>query len=202
MAGKSGPRSNQQRRTRRALLDAATRLVRRGETPSLEAVAEEAMVSRATVYRYFPSTDALLVEASLDVATPDPCTLFKGLKDQDAVSRVERVDTALHDMVRANEVSIRVMLANSLRQDLSGREKDLPRRQNRRTPLLDAALVTAKDQFTPKSRDLLTKALALIVGTEAMVVFQDVLQLSDTEARKVKRWAIRALIDAAQKEKH
>ena len=29
------------------------------------------------------------------------------------------------------------------------------------------------------------------------MVFQDVLQLDDAEARKVKRWAIRALVEAA-----
>lgn len=42
-------------------------------------------------------------------------------------------------------------------------------------------------------------ALALVVGTEVMVVFKDVLQLDDAESRKVKRWAIRALGEAARK---
>ena len=32
-----------------------------------------------------------------------------------------------------------------------------------------------------------------------MVVFKDVLQLDDAEARKVKRWAIRALVQAAKR---
>ncbi len=36
-------------------------------------------------------------------------------------------------------------------------------------------------------------------GTEAVVVCKDVLQLSDADARKMKRWAIRALIEAARK---
>ena len=40
-------------------------------------VAEEALVSRATAYRYFPSVDALLVEAPLDGATPNPDELFR-----------------------------------------------------------------------------------------------------------------------------
>jgi hypothetical protein len=38
-----------------------------------------------------------------------------------------------------------------------------------------------------------------MIGTESMVVFKDVLQLDDAEARKVKRWAIRALVEAARK---
>jgi hypothetical protein len=32
-----------------------------------------------------------------------------------------------------------------------------------------------------------------------MIVSKDVLQLDDDDARKVKRWAIRALIEAAMK---
>ncbi len=35
-----------------------------------------------------------------------------------------------------------------------------------------------------------------------MVVFKDVLQVDDAEARKVKRWAIRALVEAARKPEH
>ncbi len=33
-----------------------------------------------------------------------------------------------------------------------------------------------------------------------MVVFKDVLQLDDARARKVKRWAIRALVEAAKRQ--
>ena len=52
--------------------------MKEGRKPTLEEIAEEALVSRATAYRYFPSVDALLVEASLDVAVPEPTTLFAG----------------------------------------------------------------------------------------------------------------------------
>ena len=37
------------------------------------------------------------------------------------------------------------------------------------------------------------------MGPEATIVVKDVLQLDDAEARKVKRWAIRALVEAAKK---
>ena len=80
-----------------------------------------------------------------------------------------------------------------------GAASGIPARQNRRTPLIEAALAPARRQFKPASLDLLAKALALIVGTESMVVFKDVLQLDDAEARRVKRWAIRALVEAARR---
>jgi AcrR family transcriptional regulator len=193
-------RPNQRRRTRKDLLQAAARLMKQGRTPSLEEIAAEALVSRATAYRYFPSVEALLLEAVLDVAIPAPGDLFRDGASGNPVSRLERVDTALHDMILANEAPLRMMLVQSLQRGIAG-EADgaLPARQNRRTPLIEAALEPARKQFKPAALDSLSKALALVIGTEAMVVFKDVLQLDDAEARKVKRWAIRALVDAARK---
>lgn len=200
MAAGSAQRPNQKRRTRKDLLRAAARLMKTGRKPALEEIAEEAMVSRATAYRYFPNVEALLLEASLDIAVPEAGAFFEGDSPQDPVERLERVDTMLHDMILANEAALRMMLANSvqraLRNDAPG---DLPARQNRRTPLIEAALEPARGEFRPAALKNLTRALALIVGTESMVVFKDVLQIPDADARKVKRWAIRALVEAARK---
>ncbi len=189
-------RPNQRTRTRKDLLHAASRLMKEGRQPSLEDVAEEALVSRATAYRYFSSVEALLVEASFDVDVPDAEGLFGGDTSRDPIARLERVDTALHDMMLANEGPLRMMLAQTLQRGL--RKDDVPQRQNRRTPLIEAALEPAGDQFTPAALDTLSKALALVIGTEAMVVLKDVLQLTDTDARHVKQWAIEALVGAAR----
>ncbi|TCK36232.1 TetR family transcriptional regulator [Paraburkholderia sp. BL8N3] len=194
-------RRNQKQRTRKDLLQAASRLMKEGRKPSLEEIAGEAMVSRATAYRHFPNMDALLLEASLDVATPDAAKVFGTRASGDPVARLTRVDAALHDMILANEAPLRMMLAHSLeRVAKGGPDNDVPPRQNRRTPLIEAALEPAQDQFKPAALETLTQALALVIGTEAMVVFKDVLQLDDVRARKVKRWAIRALVEAAKRE--
>ncbi|HMM65754.1 MAG TPA: helix-turn-helix domain-containing protein [Dokdonella sp.] len=191
-------RPNQKRRTRKDLLKAAARLMQQGRKPTLEEIADEALVSRATAYRYFPGMDALLAEALLDVAAPDPETLFGETASSDPVERLEQVDSALHDLTLANEASMRLMLSQSLQRG-GGDAADLPPRQNRRTPLIEAALRPARKQFTPAGLRNLSNALAMVIGTEAIIVFKDVLQLDDAEARKVKRWAIRALVEAARR---
>jgi AcrR family transcriptional regulator len=193
-------RPNQRTRTRKALLDAASRLMRQGRRPTLDEIAEEALVSRATAYRYFPSVEALLIEAPLEDAVPGPEDVFGDASPVDPVERLERVDAALHDMISANELPLRLMLASSVqRAGIDEAHSDLPARQNRRTALIEAALAPARSQFTPTALKTLTKSLALIIGTESMVVLKDVLQLNEADARKVRRWAIRALVEAAKK---
>jgi AcrR family transcriptional regulator len=199
-SGVNAGRPNQKRRTRKDLLDAAARLLKQGRSPSLEDVAEEAMVSRATAYRYFPSIEALLVEAPLEVATMDPVALFRDVTTNDPHARIQRVDAMLEDMMGVNETQLRLMLASALQRSVQTDEQEAPLRQNRRTPLIDAALAPARCEFKPADFAKLGKALAFIIGTEGMVVAKDVLQLGQAEARKVRRWAIAALIDAARKD--
>jgi AcrR family transcriptional regulator len=193
-------RPNQRRRTRKDLLDAAARLVKQGRKPSLDEIAAEALVSRATAYRYFPNVEALLLEASFDIATPEVTDVFGDVVTDDPVARLHKVDTALHDMILANEAPLRMMLVHALERSMKEAEDgEPPLRQNRRMPLIQAALKPARSRFKAGSLETLSKALALIIGTEGMLVAKDVLQLDDADARKVKRWAIRALVEAAMK---
>ena len=192
----SGARANQRLRTRKDLLEAAARLTRDGRSPSFEEIAEAALVSRATAYRYFPGLDALLLEAALHMETPTPEGLFGDDRSTDALARIERLDSALSAMVAANEAPLRAMLAQTVQR---AGDPDAPVRQNRRSPLIAAALATSVPPFRPAELDTLSKALAVVMGIEAVVAFKDVLQLGDDEAARVRRWMIQALVEAARK---
>lgn len=194
-------RTNQKLRTRKHLLDTAARMLQEGRQPTLDEVAEASLVSRATAYRYFPSIDALMLEASLHMNTPQLEDVFKGSPAHDPVARLQRVEEAFHDMVNTNEAQIRMMLAQTLLRSTESDESQLPSRQNRRMPLIESALEPAKAEFTRANLDRLSKAAALIIGTEGLIVCKDVLHLEDSEARKVKQWALRALVDAARRRK-
>lgn len=187
-------RANQQLRTRKDLLGAAARLLQQGRTPTMDEVAEEALVSRATAYRYFPTLESLLVEAPLDGATPDPETLFAADTSTDPAERVDRAEAALHEMVYQNETQLRLLLAHSLDPRTRG---DAPPRQNRRNALIEAALAPARDRFDDATYRRLCRALALVFGPEAMVVFRDVVPTSPRNAREIKRWMVRTLVHAA-----
>ncbi len=193
-------RPNQKARTRKHLLETAARLVKDGRSTSLEEIASEALVSRATAYRYFPNLEALIVEAGLHIAMPEPDDIFEKDRTVDPIARLVRADTALHEGILANEASLRIMIAHSLKRPRDGDgTADSPVRQNRRTPLIDAALLPARGEFKPAALAMLRRALAFVIGTEALLVGKDVLRLSDAQTRRVKRWAIRALVEAARK---
>jgi AcrR family transcriptional regulator len=199
MAKRKPPeRTNQRYRTRKDLIDAAGRLMKNGHKPSLEEVAEAARVSRATAYRYFPSVEALLVEAPIDAAAPDWETLFAGDESENPEERIDRAEAAMHRLVFDNEGAIRLMLSAAVtRGNRSAVDATVPHRQNRRTRLIDAALAPARGRFKKGSYDRLRAALAMIFGSESMVVFRDVLRLDEKAAREVKSWAVRALVRAA-----
>lgn len=189
-------RENQRRRTRRDILEAALEISGSSRTPSLEDVAEAAGVSRATVYRYFANIDALLAEASLHLAFPDPADVYSTAAN-DPVDRLCQAQQAVDRMIAEHEVALRTMVAGAARNATS--PSNLPARQNRRLPLIAAALEPFASEFDPASLDRLQKALSLVIGTEAMLVFQDVLCLADDETQAIKAWMIRALVTAARK---
>ena len=187
----SGTRANQKLRTRKDLLEAASRLMREGRSPTFEEIAEAAMVSRATAYRYFPGIEALLREAALDVEVPTPEALFGEEPSTDPLVRLAKLDEALSAMMAANEAPLRALLAQSLQQGEAG----APVRQNRRSPLIAAALAPVRRRL--RDPDTLEKALVVLLGIEARVVFSDVLQLTEPDAARIRRWMIRTLVEAA-----
>jgi AcrR family transcriptional regulator len=187
--------SNQELRTRKDLLTAASRLMKQGRKPTMDEVAQEAMVSRPTAYRYFRSIDALLGEAPVDAVMVDPTQLFADSTTDDPEERLLEAEASMHKAVFGNEAHLRIMLANSVGRDLT--DDTVPVRQNRRVPLIEAALAPARHRFSDGDYDKLCAALALIFGTEAMIVFRDVLRVDEATARDVKNWAVRALVRAA-----
>src|SRR5215475_10220436 len=58
-------RAAQRRRTRRAIVEATSRLLAGGADPSINDIAAAADVSRRTIYTYFPTLDQLLLDATI-----------------------------------------------------------------------------------------------------------------------------------------
>jgi AcrR family transcriptional regulator len=189
-----GERTRQKQRTRQDLLQAASRLMAQGQLPKVADVAKEALVSRATAYRFFSNDEELIAEAAIDVRTPTATQLFEGDTSLDPEERLLKANAVMHDVVWKNQKQMRFIVARLL--DQSNGSREMPR-QNRRTDFIHTALAPARDRFDAATYRKLCAAVALVIGAESMFVFHDVLQIEEAEARKVENWVVRVLTQAA-----
>lgn len=186
-------RVDQKRRTRDALVAAARALVARGETPTVEAAAETASISRTTAYRYFANQRSLLVAAH-------PETAAASLLPPDAPDDVEtRLDLVLDEFTRMildTEAQQRTMLRLSLEADAVERSR-LPLRQGRAIKWIEEALFPLRTEMAAADVHRLTLAIRSATGIEALVWLTDIAGLSRHDATDLMRWSARALLRAA-----
>lgn len=185
-------RKNQKLRTRRALLAAARTLMEQGTEPSLDAVAAEAMVSRATAYRYFTSADQLILEATLDDTLDLKMTDFASA---DPAERAAQVQARLYDHARDHEPQFRLFLS-SLHKEWVESDGDAELRGGRRLPMIERALEPVRDALDEATYRRLVHALAGMVGIESLTMMRDVCELDHDEAKATMNWAVRILVSA------
>jgi AcrR family transcriptional regulator len=191
-------RANQKERTRQALVAAAKELARSGGAPTVAEAAEQARVSRATAYRYFPTQESLLVEVSdvTPMVAPVEEMLAK-LDGNDAEERLAKLIDTFHPIVVAEEVPLRTALRVYLDTWLEARSRGeaAPKvREGRRMRWLDVALEPARRQLPKAEWRRLRSSLALTLSIDALVIMKDVAQLDDEEALSVLRWAALTLL--------
>jgi AcrR family transcriptional regulator len=198
-------RANQKERTREALVGAAKVLARSGAAPTVAEAAEQARVSRATAYRYFPTQESLLIEVTdvTPMVAPVEDLLKQFAATGDALSAEERLGKLLdtfNPIVVAEEVPLRTALRVYLDTWLEARRKGEPApkvREGRRMRWLDIALEPVRRQLPKAEWQRLRAALALTLSIDALVVMKDVAQLDDAEAMSVLRWSAFSLLRAA-----
>jgi AcrR family transcriptional regulator len=194
-------RVNQKRRTRTALVQAAQRLLEEGRTPTVADVADEALVSRATAYRYFPSQEHLLLEVVLERSIDEiDRAVTAAAGSDDPLARIEGLVSAVQEEIAANESGFRSLLRLSIAQSRSEQATVARIRGQRRLDWIEQALQPIAADLDEDSRRRLAGALALCVGAEAFFVLSDLCGLSRAESDETLRWAAAALLASAANE--
>lgn len=200
--GQGDGRVNQRRRTRDAITAAASELLAQGRTPSVAEAAEVALVSRTTAYRYFPTQQALLLEAALAAAAAPLDHIFdEAALGDDAAARIEAVARAFNGRVLAHETEFRTMLRLFLEEWSAAQQSpdaDPFVRAGRRLRWIDSALAPLHGRLSAASLERVRAAVAMVMGIEAVVVARDVCQLDADTALEVMAWAARTLVSAAE----
>ncbi|WP_284748937.1 TetR/AcrR family transcriptional regulator [Amycolatopsis sp. RTGN1] len=174
-----GGRVNQKRRTRNAILAAATELVRDGRTVTMPEVAKAAEVSEATAYRYFPDLASLLREAVAGTLF-DPAEALAPLADRtDPVARVAAATEHLLRHVLTHEGAVRAMIAATIT-----RPADTVARPGLRFGLIEAALAPPAELGGLGGPELaqLKRDLAVVMSAEALFGLTDLQGLAAGDA--------------------
>jgi AcrR family transcriptional regulator len=175
------------------LIAAARDLLAQGATPTVEAAAEAASISRATAYRYFPNQRSLLVAAHPEA---DVRSLVGADAPLDPEARLDTVVNGITEIFLTSEATYRTMLRLSLEPDPAARG-DLLLRKGTRISWIEDALDPIRDQLPTDDFQRLIYAIAVVIGIEAIIVLVDLAGLSRTEAVDVIRWSARALLRSA-----
>jgi AcrR family transcriptional regulator len=183
-------RIGQKLRTRDALVAAARALIQRGITPTVQAAAAEANISRTTAYRYFANQRHLLVAAHPLIAE------HSLLPDEAPADPAERLDIVLNryltDTVE-NEAALRVAFLVSLEKTTD----DLVLRQGRVIGWVEDALSPLRGRLSARQIGRLARAIRSAAGIESLIWLCDVGGLSEDEAVKLMKWSAHALLRAA-----
>ena len=198
-------RKNQKDRTRDAIVAGAMTLLRSGSTPTVLSAAEEAKVSRATAYRYFPTQESLMNEVMS--ITPTLVPVEEGIQKLSGSNPAERLATVLNLLNRTmleNEAVGRAAMRLYLDLWFESKKKtpSVPPtvRAGRRRGYIEAALSPVIEELPPEKRRLLINALSLTLGIDNIVILKDTCGLDNEEALAVLQWSARVLLEAGLRE--
>lgn len=175
-----GGRANQRKRTRDAIVRAATELMLTGREVTMPEIARAALVSEATAYRYFPDLASLLREAMAD-DLPDPAAALAGVaRSSGPVARVATATEFLLRHVLARQGAVRAMIAATVAKPGGAVSRPVLR-----SGLIDHALAPLEDSsagFDPAALAQLKLDLAVVVSAEALFSLTDLYGLDPEQA--------------------
>ncbi|MFF1811227.1 TetR/AcrR family transcriptional regulator [Streptomyces sp. NPDC058251] len=181
-------RSNQKKRTRTAIVEAARELIGTGDEVTMPAIARAALVSEATAYRYFPDLPSLIGEALAGVWAA-PADALRPVED--SADPVERTAFACEFLLRGileRQGAVRAMIAATIT-----RPETVTMRPGIRFRLIDHALVPLEHTLgaaDPEAFAQLKRDLAVVVSAEALFTLTDLCGLdADTAVASAVRTA-------------
>ena len=182
-------RSQQKQKTRDRILNAAQKLLSEQSSFTLEDIARETELSRATIYRYFSSSEALSHEAALELGTTSSAEVLASISGDDMSEMIHGIQAYYNKLALDNESTFRKYLSIVITQPPEGRQRGARRHHTLALALDQFDKVLAEDE----KKKFMVVATALM-GIEPLIVTKDVCQLSDKESNEVLSWGIKTLM--------
>jgi len=158
---------------------------------SLEEVAEKAGISRATIYRYFPSVEVLVGEIGLSHESKIPDELVSDVADMTLTKALLHIQEYFNDHAISNEKMLRKFLSVSLQIDSS---IDTYIRGARRLLAADGVISEKGTFINKKERENLARIMVVLSGIEPLIANRDVNGITPAESKELLSWAIKKII--------
>ena len=184
-------RVNQKIKTRTRILQAAKQLMAKNEKISLEDIAREAKVSRATIYRYFSNIDLLCTETSLDIHHVSPPDLLEEVKELTLEQRILFVQNYYNQLAQDHELLFRRYLSSVLTASVDSKQK---LRGARRAETMNLILDSVGSGLSKTNRKHLKNISTVLMGLDALIVAKDVCGLSNQETHNTLEWGMKMIL--------
>jgi AcrR family transcriptional regulator len=187
---KSPLREQQMDDTRDRILDHVAELLAAGEEVTIAAVAERATIAVRTVYRYFPTKEALL----------DEFNAWLGARQRHPrlPVTVEEFGPMVADLFRSfddNEQLTRAARRSATFEEMRKRRKALQVKAGKK------AVAATAPHLDEAARDRIGALVHTIVGSDAWLGMRDHWGLSTDEAIAAVRWGIDAIVEKLERDK-
>lgn len=182
-------RREQKLNTRSKILMAANHLLEKGEGLTMENIAREAQISRATVYRYYSNVDSLSTELVLQLNVPNTETMVKEFEVEEMNKALLGIQETYLKFILENEAASRKFLGAVL----SSADSKLERGKNR----LKALQAYFNSKEVNLNKDQIQKLIhiaVLLMGIESIIVSKDVCGLSDKKSKETLSWGLEMIL--------
>ena len=188
-------RKNQKHKTRDRILASAQNLLAEGKEFTLEDVAKETGISRATIYRYFSNIDLLASEAGLDLNTKDSEEIMEDVRTLNTKKAILEIQNYYNDLAIENEPGFRKYLSATLNVS-----DDKKTRGARRKSTL-AMLFKEKGIRLPKDEiEKISNIATVLMGIEALIVTKDVCRLNNKSSKDLLNWGLEHILNSVLNE--
>ncbi|OCG05959.1 TetR family transcriptional regulator [Gilliamella apis] len=193
--------SGAKKRTYDRLIETAIEALEQGKDISITELSDRTGISRATVYRYFP-TQTDLISAAVEQSL-SPIFLWQSDRENVEDQINDFLAFALPQMLK-HEGTLRAALSLSLKQWADERsqitEKTKKLVRGNRKEILTNLLQPLRAQFSDELFDKVIYSISIIYGSEIFMVLKDIWNFESEQVIDLSQWIVKAIINQAKQE--